>query len=71
MNFGICHMSPDLPTGAVAVITDLDYLDWLCDISHFVNFCICHMRINSPTEADAVITDIWITMICYEMQPIL
>ena len=29
MNFGICHMSPDSPTEAVSVITDLDYRDWL------------------------------------------
>ena len=58
MNFGICHMNPDSPTEAVPVITDLDYLNWLCDVSHFVNFGICDMSPNSPTVAVAVITDL-------------
>ena len=29
VNFGICNMSSDSLTEVVAVITDLDYLDWL------------------------------------------
>ena len=49
MNFRICHMSPDSPTVAVPVITDLDYYNWVCDVSHFVNFGMSNMSPDSPT----------------------
>ena len=58
MILDICYMSPESPTEAVAVTTDLDYLDWLWAGTYFVNFGICSMDPDSPTEAVAVNTDL-------------
>ena len=70
MGFGIGNMSPDSPTEAVAIISDLDYPDWLSEGTHFVNFRVCSMSPDSPTEAVAIITDLDY-LISYEMQPTL
>ena len=51
-------MSADSPTEAVAVITDLDYLDSLCDGTYFLNFGICNISPDATTEAVALITDL-------------
>ena len=58
MNFGICQRSPDSPTEAVAVITDLDYHDWLWDATNFLTFDICTMSHYSNTEAVAIIINL-------------